>query len=417
MRENLYELLKKIIQHPEKKEILEELLVKEIKKMIKNLLETLILEERKVFCEEIGDVGNGYFLRSLKTPLGEIRDLRVARTREKNFKTALFEPYSRGFLYLDELIFYMYEGGCSTRDVARTLEKIYGFKYSPASISRITSVVVEKIEEFRKAPITKWYPILYVDGTYLKFRRGGVVEKEVVYVVMGLSEDGYKEILGFWIPGGSGESALNWKEIFKELYERGLKEPLLIVGDDLSGLEEAVKLVYPLAEFQSCVLHKIRNTLNKVRKRDRALVAEDLKRMYETHSEGDWRAHFERFKRNWAKFYPEIIKSWERDFDKLTVYLRYPYPLRSFIYTTNSLERFIKEVKRRAKVIEVFPDKVSVDKIVYLVVDEMNERYERKKLKNFERIIEELRELRRARYGEEKIRIITKEEKIHTQFS
>jgi transposase-like protein len=417
MRENLYELLKKIIQHPEKKEILEELLTKEIRKMIKNLLETLILEERKVFCEEIGDVGNGYFLRNLKTPLGEIRDLRVARTREKNFKTALLEPYSREFLYLDELIFYMYEGGCSTRDVARTLEKIYGFKYSPTSISRITSVVVKKIEEFKKAPITKWYPILYVDGTYLKLRRGGVVEKEVVYVVMGLSEDGYKEILGFWIPGGSGESALNWKEIFKELYERGLKEPLLIVGDDLSGLEEAVKLVYPLAEFQSCVLHKIRNTLNKVRKRDRALVAEDLKRMYETHSEGDWKAHFERFKRNWAKFYPEIIRSWERDFDKLTVYLRYPYPLRSFIYTTNSLERFIKEVKRRAKVIEVFPDKVSVDKIVYLVVDEMNERYGKKKLKNFERIIEELRELRRARYGEEKIRIITKEEKIHTQFS
>lgn len=154
-----------------------------------------------------------------------------------------------------------------------------------------------------------------------------------------------------------------------------------------------------------------------MRKRDRALVAEDLKRMYETHNEGDWKAHFERFKRNWAKFYPEIIRSWERDFDKLTAYLRYPYPLRSFIYTTNSLERFIKEVKRRAKVIEVFPDKVSVDKIVYLVVDEMNERYGKKKLKNFERIIEELRELRRARYGEEKIRIITKEEKIHTQFS
>ncbi len=269
MKDPLYENLKIIIQHPEKKKILENLLFKEIKNMIKNLLETLILEERRIFCEEMDDVGNGYFLRSLKTPIGEIKNLRVARTRKKNFKTAIFEPYSREFLYLDELIYYMYAGGCSTRDVANTLEKIYGVKYSPTSISRITSVVTKKIEEFKNAPITKWYPVLYVDGTYLKVRRGGVTENEVVYFVAGLSEDGHKEILGYWIPGGSGESALNWKEIFKELYKRGLKDPLLVVGDNLPGLEEAVKLIYPLADFQSCVLHKIRNTLNRVRKRER----------------------------------------------------------------------------------------------------------------------------------------------------
>lgn len=415
MEKNLYATLKEIIHHPEKKKMFEKLLTEKIKNMIKDILETIILEERKIFCEEHGDVGNGYFLRSLRTPVGEIKDLKVARTRRKNFRTALFEPYSREFLALDELIYYMYAGGCSTRDISCTLEKIFGFKYSPAGVSRITSVVAEKIEKFRRAPITKWYPVVWIDGTYLKFRRNGVVEKEVVYFVMGLSEEGYKEILGFWIPGGNGESALNWKEILKELYDRGLREPLLIVGDNLPGLESAVKLIYPLVDFQSCVLHKIRNTLNKVRKRDKVAVAEDLKRMYETHSESDWEFGFERFKKNWGKIYPEIVRSWEKDLDNLMVYLRYPYLLRSFIYTTNSLERFIKEVKRRAKVIEVFPDDQAIEKVVYFVVEEMNEKYSRKKLKNFERIIEELEELRRARYGEKEIRIITNEEKFYTQ--
>jgi transposase-like protein len=370
MEKNLYATLKEIIHHPEKKKMFEKLLIEKIKDTVKDILETIILEERKIFCEEHGDVGNGYFLRSLKTPVGEIKDLKVARTRKKNFRTALFEPYSRDFLALDELIYYMYAGGCSTRDISCTLEKIFGFKYSPAGVSRITSVVAEKIEKFRRAPITKWYPVLWIDGTYHRFRRNGVVEKEVVYFVMGLSEEGYKEILGFWIPGGNGESALNWKEILKELYDRGLREPLLIVGDNLPGLESAVKLIYPLVDFQSCVLHKIRNTLNKVRKRDKVAVAEDLKRIYETHSESDWEFGF---------------------------------------------ERFIKEVKRRAKVIEVFPDDQAIEKVVYFVVEEMNEKYSRKKLKNFERIIEELRELRRARYGEKEIRIITNEEKFYTQ--
>jgi len=123
--------------------------------------------------------------------------------------------------------------------------------------------------------------------------------------------------------------------------------------------------------------------------------------------------------RGWLRIYPEVIRSWERDLDSLMTYLKYPVSLRRYVYTTNALERFIKEVKRRTKVIEVFPTDFSLEKVVYLVIEEMNMKYEKRKVHNFERYIDELRELRRARYRdkEKEFRTISKEELIYTQTS
>jgi len=417
MNKNLYQTLKNIIHHPEEKETLWRLILEQVLSEVKELLEFIIFEEREIFCEEMEDVGNGFYKRDLNLPLGKIKDLKVPRTRFYNFKTSLFEPYQKNAFFLDELITAMYSSGCSKRDISRILENLYGIKYTPQALSRITDAVEKKIEEFRKRPITKWYPILFVDAFFVKVRRDGVVEKEPVYAVLGIAEEGIKEVVAYYLPGGSGESSVIWREVLTELYNRGLKEPLLIVGDNLPGLEEAVALVYPRADFQSCVLHKVRNTLKKVRKRDQSAVAEDLKRIYEAHHEGLWRENFERFKRNWGRVYPEVIRSWERDLDTLMTYLRYPVSLRRYIYTTNPLERFIKEVKRRTKVIEVFPTELSLDKVVYLVVEEMNASYEERMVQNFERYIEELRELRRERYGEkeDKFKTISKKEIIYTQ--
>jgi len=392
-----YKSLRDIIQHPNKKEILLDLIMEKLKSELKEIIEEIILEERAIFCEEEKDVGNGFYTRDLKTSIGEIEEIKIPRTREKSFKPALFEPYSRTSFLLEDLIIAMYQEGCSTRDVTRVLERIFEIKYSPTSVSRLTYVVKEKIEEFKKRRIDKWYPIIYVDGTYLKMRRD-VVEGEVVHVVLGISEEGHKEILGFWITGSNGESAINWREIFIELKERGLEDPLLFVGDGLPGLVPAIKEVYPKAEFQFCVLHKVRASLQKVRKRDREAIAYDLKKIYKEHREESFMENFEHFKNRWGKTYPDLVKSWKKDLDYLKTYLRYPYEIREMIYTTNILERFIKEVKRRTKVIEVFPDENSLEKVLYLVSVNMNERYKGRKVKNFELVIEELRSIRRARY-------------------
>jgi putative transposase len=174
----------------------------------------------------------------------------------------------------------MYQKGISTRDF---LERILGHSFSASTISHITDVVAEDIETWQRRPLQKRYSV-FLDGTYLKLRRGDVAN-EVVYLVVGVTEDGHREILGFYV--GGQESALGWKEILLDLYDRGVEEVLLGVFDGLPGLEEAMKSIYPKADVQRCVVHKVRNALNAVRKKDHSSVAEDLKFIYQanTHKE------------------------------------------------------------------------------------------------------------------------------------
>ena len=292
----------------------------------------------------------------------------------------------------------MYQGGCSQRDIAKTLTHLLEGRYTASYVSRVVSVVEEKIKKFNERKIEKWYPFVYLDGTYMKIRRD-VVEGEVVYIALGIDEDGYKEVIGFWIPGSDGESAILWKQFLYQLRERGLKEPLLFIGDGLKGLKEAVKEVYPLADFQSCILHKVRGTLKRVRRRDREALAVDLKKIYRQNSRERFIEAFKEVKGVWGKIYPLLFKGWEEDLESLTSYFKYPEGIRRSIYTTNVVERFIKEVKRRSKVVEVFPKPVSAEKVVYLVAVEMNESYRRRKVKGFEEVREELMSMRRKRYG------------------
>lgn len=291
----------------------------------------------------------------------------------------------------------MYQGGCSTQD-SRTLERLFHGKYSPGWVSRITGLVAEKIEEWQKRPIKRWYPSLFLDGVVLKVRRD-TVGSEVVYLALGIDEEGYREVLGFWILGSEGESALSWKEVLVELKARGLHEPLLVVGDGLTGLGEAVTEIYPHADFQSCLLHKIRNTLRRVRKKDESAVLWDLKKMYTSSSPEEFEEHLATFETNWKRIYPEAVSSWEQDLPFLTTSLRYPTILHRYIRTTNIIERCIKEVKRRSKVIEVFPDPQAGAKLLYLVFIERNEKYAARTLNNFSLIQEELSPARRTRYG------------------
>lgn len=409
--------LQSILSHPDKKKMLEEIITQKIKAEVKNLLEALALAEREIFCKEKGDVGNGFRHRNLDTQFGQIENLKIPRTRYANFYPFFLEPYKRSLFTLDELIIAMYQGGCSQRDISRTLMNLLEEKYSKNYISRIVSVVEEKIKEFNERKIEKWYPFVYIDGTVLKIRRDKV-EGEVVYIALGIDEEGYKEVIGFWVPGSDGESSKLWKEFLYMLKERGLKEPLLFIGDGLKGLKEAVKEVYPLADFQDCIVHKVNGTLRKVRKRDREALAVDLKKIYRQGSKDKFIEEFYKVKKRWERIYPVIFKGWERDLESLTSYYKYPEEIRRTIYTTNVLERFIKEVKRRSKVIEVFPKPESAEKIVYLVAMEMNESYRRRKVKGFEDIKEELVSIRRERYGEETLKETEmQKQKIYTHKS
>ncbi len=397
MKKELEEIIHILANKDDRKEFLKEVIKAELRVMIKDLLEEVALVEREAFCEQNIEAKNGFYHRDIEGLFGMLEDIRIPRTREGGFKPFFIRPWQKVSYDIEDLVIAMYQGGCSTRDVVRTIDMLLEHRYSASWVSRITDVVKEKVEAFRNRKIDLWYPIIFLDGVVIKIRRDSVAG-EVVYIALGIGEDGYKEVLGFWIVGAEGESALVWKDILAELKERGLNEPLLFIGDGLKGLHKAVKEIYPMADFQSCILHKVRGSLSKVRKKHREAIAEELRIVYRQQDELGFKKSLDDFCHEWGGLYPEVVKSWERDIPYLITYLRYPEELRPYIYTTNILERFIKEVKRRTKVIEVFPHAEASEKVLYLVASEMNEKYKRKLVRNWDSIKEKLQSIRMAKY-------------------
>jgi putative transposase len=300
----------------------------------------------------------------------------VQRDRRGMFHTQLFEPYQRRDGWLETAIIKMYQSGMSTREIGKFIESILGSSYSATTISNITEVALKDIEQWQQRPLKKRYSVLYLDGTYIKLRRD-TVANEVIYIAIGVTEDGYREILGFYV--GGAENALGWRDMLEVLYQRGLKEVLLGVFDGLPGLEEAFKSVYPKADVQHCVIHKVRHRLNRVRAKDRNEVVEDLKAIYHSFTVKEAQFQFEQFKDKWQKRYPREVQSWEKDLPTLLTFLNYPSAIRSVIYTTNWIERTIKEIKKRLRPMNSLPDVKAAEKIVYLTVQDINHKWSERK--------------------------------------
>jgi len=357
----------------------------EVNNLFKNLLEKLMLEERRIYLDQQEDYANGFYTRDLLTKYGKVQDLKVPRVRNGSFRPAILPERRRAELDLTSAVITLYAVGVSTRKISQFLESIYGAYYSPQSISRLIKVTEDEVRSWKERALSEEYLAIFLDGTYLSIRRNEVA-KEPVYLALGIKPDGRREILGFWLFGSEGESAKNWEEILRELNRRGVKKVQLFITDDLPGIENAIKMVYPASEWQLCVLHTVRNSLNKVRAKDRGLFAEDLKRIYRAETEEKAKEGILRLKERWGKIYPKVVKKWEDKAYALLTFLRYPKEIRQFIYTTNQLERLAKEIKRRIKVIEVFPDEGSAERLLYLILKEMNERLNSKRLRGFNEI-------------------------------
>ncbi|MBR7555041.1 IS256 family transposase, partial [Allobacillus saliphilus] len=189
-----------------------------VRSFVQEKLETIMKEEMNQFFEEnpeLKNYKNGSYGRQLDTKYGRIQDLQVPRDRENSFQTQVFQPYQRYEQWLGETIITMYQKGMSTREIGNFLERILGHAYAPGTISNITDVVMEDVRAWQERSLQKRYAVLYLDGTYLKLRRDDVAN-EVVYVVIGVTEDGFREILGFYV--GGQESSLGWEEVLSDIY-------------------------------------------------------------------------------------------------------------------------------------------------------------------------------------------------------
>ena len=373
-----------------------------VKDLVKNQMENMMELEREAFLEGRGDddnKGNGFYQRDLETQFGKVNGLEVPRDRESNFSPALFNPYQRRTGQLESMVIKMYSHGMSTRKIADLLEDMYGDHYSSSTVSRITDLAIEEVNKWKDRPLKRRYSVLFLDAMSLKLRRD-TVQTEMAYFVAGINEDGYREILSFQV--GGNESATVWGEVLKDIKDRGAREVLLVVTDDLSGIKNTVTEAYPKADYQQCVVHKTRNTRNKVRENHKDDLLRDLKRVYNAPKKSQAKECFTDFKEEWSDLYPKVVDSWEEDLPDLLTFLDYPDEIRSTIYTTNWLERAIKEIRRRTKPQDSLPSPKAAEKVLYLRTKERNDKWGNRRMRGFKKAKPKLQEKFADRYGPKK---------------
>lgn len=369
---------------------------------VKDNLESIMRAEIQEFMatEESGPSNsrNGYYPRNLHTKYGNVEKLGVPRDRQGLFQTQLFEPYQRRDGWLEEAVIQMYKSGMGTRDVARFIESMFGSHYSATTVSNITATVLEDIQNWQSRPLAKRYAVIYLDGLYVKLRRG-TVSGEVIYFAMGIDEEGHRQILGFYV--GGQESSNGWREVLKDLYHRGAQEVLLGVFDGLPGLDAAFKEMYPKADVQHCVVHKVRATFPKIRVEHKTDVIEALKTVYTAPDEELARAAFDTVKAKWSKLYPKEIASWEEQLSTLLTFYKYPVEIHKAIYTSNPIERMNKEIRKRLKPMNSLTNMDAAEKIVYLEATAYNERFAERVVPGFgmDTVKKELSKLFDERYS------------------
>lgn len=335
-----------------------------------------------------GNSRNGFYDRTLKTEYGQL-NLRIPRDRNGEFESQTVVPYKRQTDTLESMVIHLYSNGMTTEEVSRIIEKMYGHHYSKQTVSNITAAVVGDIHAFNHRKLSKRYAVIYLDATYLPVRRD-TVTKEALYFALGITPEGYKEILSFSL--FPTESAHNWSTILSDLRVRGVEESLLFVTDGLSGIKDAISTIYPNAKHQSCWVHLSRNVSHSVRVKDRTEVVNDLKHVYTQETVAAAETALTEFICTWEKRYPKVTGMFKEN-SSLFTFLSFPSKIRASIYTTNLIEGFNKHLKRYTKRKEQFPNEDSLTRFISTYAGDYNQRFQMRIHKGFSLVTSELNEM------------------------
>jgi putative transposase len=306
---------------------------------------------------------NGRGQKTVQTETGPLT-IAVPRDRDGSFTPQLVPKRQRRLAGFDEHVVSLYAHGLSTREIQEHLEELYGTEVSPALISTITDAVLEEVRAWQSRPLASVYPILYFDALYVKSRQEGPVQTKAVYLALGITLDGTKELLGMWLSGSEG--AKFWGSVFTELKNRGVEDCFIACVDGLKGLPEAIEHVFPKTQVQLCIVHKVRNSLRYVPWRERRAVAADLRAIYGAATLLEAEHALEQFAERWDAKYPAISPSWLMDWDRLTVQFDYPPAIRRAIYTTNAIESLNYSLRKVLKGRGVFPTDEAIVKLLYM---------------------------------------------------
>jgi putative transposase len=317
---------------------------------------------------------NGKGKKTVHTETAQF-DIAVPRDRDGSFEPQLVPKRQRRLEGFDDQVLALYARGLSTREIQAHLEDLYAVEVSPTLISNITDAVLDEVRAWQARPLASVYPILYFDALFVKSRHEGPVQTKAVYVALGITIEGEKELLGLWL--SESEGAKFWLSVFTELKNRGIEDCFIACVDGLKGLPEAIEAVFPQTQVQLCIVHKVRNSLKYVPWKERKAVAADLRAIYAAATLPEAEHALERFAERWDTKYPTISPSWLADWDRLTVLFDYPPEIRRVIYTTNAIESLNYTLRKRLKTRGVFPNDESIVKVLYLALHNVAKKWTR----------------------------------------
>ena len=353
MSENILQLNEEVI-HTELKQLVKNSIEETLNSLLDAEAEQLVNAERYARDEQRQGYRAGHYERSFTTSSGEVT-LRMPKLKGVAFETSIIERYKRRETSVEEALIEMYLAGVSVRRIEDISEALWGTRVSTGTISNLNKKVYGNIEEWRNRPLRDEYPYVYVDGIYLKRCWGQEYENVSILVAVGVSSDGYREILG--AAEGLKEDLDSWKDFFVWLKQRGLRGVRLIIGDKALGMTEAIAQVFPDAKYQRCIVHFYRNVMTVV---PRNRLKEVMKMLKAIHAQEDREAALEKALSVAEKLrsmkLSRAAKKVEDSIHETLTYMAFPSEHWLRIRTNNTLERLNREIRRRTKVVGTFPD-------------------------------------------------------------
>jgi transposase-like protein len=331
------------------------------------LTEHLGYEPGETPAIEQGNRRNGSARKTVKGNDGAL-PIDVPRDRAGSFEPELIKKGQTRIDGMDDKIIGLYAAGLSTRDIRAHLEEVYGLKVSADLVSRVTDAVLEEVSDWQNRALEPMYPIVFLDALRVKIRdaESRQVKNKAVYVALGVTPEGEREVLGLWI--ANNEGAKFWLSVMNNLRNRGVEDILIAVVDGLKGFPDAINAAFPDTTVQTCIVHLVRHSLNFCGWKDRKAVAKDLKRIYQATDDTEAEKALAGFEAEWGQKYPSIAPSWRRAWQEVIPFFAFPPAVRKIIYTTNAIESLNRVIRKTTKTRGSFPTDDAATKLIYLAV-------------------------------------------------
>jgi len=322
--------------------------------------------------DEEGNHRNGY---SKKTVIGEegAMEIAIPRDRHGSFEPILIGKGQKRFEGFDEKIIAMYARGMTVREIQGFLVDQYRVEISADFISTVTDSVVEAMLEWQNRPLERVYPVVFFDALRVKIRDEGTVKNKAVYLALGVTVEGSREVLGIWVE--QQEGAKFWARVMSELRNRGVEDILIAAVDGLKGFPEAIGAIFPQAQVQTCIVHLTRFSLAFCNWKERKIIAGELKKIYASETAEIARKRLDEFAGSaWGKKYPMIAQSWNRNWEAVIPFFGYGPEIRKMIYTTNAIESLHMQLRKIIKNRGHFPSDESAIKLIYLALQNITKK-------------------------------------------